>query len=411
MNAANGESPACPWPFDRDPAKPLEPPPELLALRSPGCPAKVQLWDSSPAWVATTYEDVQTALLDSNLSSDTSRHGFPHVSSTAASIRGNQRSFVRLDDPEHAHHRSMVAADFILPRVKEMHAAIGDIVRDSLDRLATLPQPVDLVTEFAARVPSRVMLDLLDLPVEDGDFFQERMDTWNSLSSTPEVSQQASKDVFDYLYGIVAARTGGDRDDIISRLIRDQVQSEQLTVDQLVGMLHILLVGGYDTTANMIALGTIVLTERRDQLDRLVANPGLWPAAVEELLRYLSVTHHAAYRIAKGETMIGRQSIDAGDAVIAPITLANWDPKMFADPEVVDFDRNARQHLAFGFGIHQCLGQALARAELRIVFHLLFERYPDLAVIGSVTDHQYKNAMIYGVERLPVVVNPTGGEV
>lgn len=167
-------------------------------------------------------------------------------------------------------------------------------------------------------------------------------------------------------------------------------------------MLHLLLVGGFDTTANMIALGVLTFLEHPDQIKLLVEEPDLVPKAVEELLRFLSVAHHVAFRQAAGDLEIAGTCIHAGDSVIAPVIAANHDPERFPDPGTFDITRDARGHLAFGYGVHQCLGQALARVELQAVFAKLFQRFPTMKLACSIDDLRFKNALIYGIEELPV---------
>jgi cytochrome P450 len=195
-----------------------------------------------------------------------------------------------------------------------------------------------------------------------------------------------------------AGRSG----DIVSGLIRDHVLAGQLTRKELTHMLHLLLVGGFDTTANMIALGTITLLRHPDQLAELREDSSLVPGAVEELLRYLTVAHHVAFRLATDEIEIGGHCVHAGEGVIAPLAAANRDPEVFPDPDRFDIHRDARRHVAFGFGIHQCLGQHLARIELNVVFERLPRRFPGLALAVADDELRFKNSMIYGVEALPV---------
>jgi cytochrome P450 len=390
------------WPFARDARCPLDPPPELKELRET-CPvARVGMYDGSTAVLLTRHADIKAALSTGSASADTNRPGFPHASETARAIRTGQRVFARMDAPVHTEHRRMVSRDFLVPQVKLKRPQIEMLVDELLDRFAALPRPVDLVAEFANHAPSRVIIEILDLPVDDSEFFRDRLEVWHSLSSTPEQSTQAKADLTAYLADAVETRRGSDRTDLLSRLVREQLETGHLDLDQLLQILHVLLVGGYETTANMIALGTIVLLEHPDQLAELKADPTLWPNAVEELLRYLTVAQQAAYRLAMDDIELPDGDLHAGDAVIAPVMAANRDPDVFDRPDELDIHRDARAHLAFGYGTHQCLGQALARAELQIVFEKLFARLPDLALAGSAADIPYKNSMVYGADSVVV---------
>jgi cytochrome P450 len=275
------------------------------------------------------------------------------------------------------------------------------MVENMLDRLETLAQPVDLVAEFANQVPSSVIVELLGLPLSDSSFFQDRLEVWHSLSSTPEQSAQAKQDLTDYLADVIAIRWESPGTDLISRLVTEQLAIGRLSEDELLQILHVLLVGGYETTANMIALGTILLLEHPSQLAELKADPSLWPNAIEELLRYLTVAHQATYRLATDEVTVPSGVVQRGAAIIAPLMAANRDPAVFENPDTLDIHRDSRGHLAFGFGAHQCLGQALARVELQVVFPRLFERMPNLRLAAG-NDIRYKNSMVYGAESVLV---------
>jgi cytochrome P450 len=217
------------------------------------------------------------------------------------------------------------------------------------------------------------------------------------------VASQANQDILDYFSEVVDERFDKPGDDLISRMITNQVKAGKLGKDELLHILQLLLVGGFDTTANMIALGTLTLLNHPDQLALLRDDPSLVNSAVEELLRYLSVAHQVAFRLATDDIELGAQCIHAGEGVIAPIAAANRDPEVFADPDKFDITRDARRHVAFGFGLHQCLGQPLARIELQVVFSKLFVRFPHLRLAGNADDLAFRNSIIYGVAELPVI--------
>jgi cytochrome P450 len=390
------------WPFDRDLRCPLDPPPVLKEIREQ-CPlAPVQMYDGSTATLLTKHADIRAALSADGVSADTNRPGFPHASETARSIRMGQRVFARMDAPTHTEHRRMVNRDFLMPHVRQLKPRLEEIVDQTLDRFEMLSRPADLVAEFANKVPSRVIVELLGLAVADSGFFQDRLEVWHSLLSTPTESAQAKVDLTEYLADVIAERRQDPGRDLISRLVVEQLLMGKLTEDELLQILHVLLVGGYETTANMIALGTIVLLEHPDQLATLKEDPSLWPNAVEELLRYLSVAHQATYRLALDDVKVPSGYVHRGEAIIAPVMAANRDPAVFEKPDTLDIHRDSRAHLAFGFGVHQCLGQSLARVELQVVFPRLFERLPELGLAASPNDIRYKSSMVYGAESVSV---------
>lgn len=390
------------WPFPRKDHCPLDPPPDY-ADRRLKCPVgRVSLWDGSRPWLVTRYRDARQVLAEPRLSSDTTRDGFPQASDTALAQRREQRSLPRLDPPQHTRHRRMLMKFFSVPQVDTLLPYFEDLATRLLDGMEESGAPCDLVKALARPMPANVICKLLDLPQEDSGFFQERVIAELNLDNTPEVATQAGADVLEYFGRLIEVRSTNPHDDIVSQLARDRLHTGELTRDELIHMLHLLVVGGFDTTANMIALGTITFLRHPDQLAEVRAQPDLIPQAVEELLRYLSVVHHAATRLALADFEFAGHQVRAGEGVIAPVPAANRDPEVFPDPDTFDIHRDARRHIAFGFGIHQCLGQTLARAELRVVFRLLFERFPTLRLSVTYDDLRFKNAMVYGVESLPV---------
>jgi cytochrome P450 len=388
------------YPFTRE--SPLSPPVELAEVRETEPVSRVELWDGTTAWLATRYEDVRKVLADPEISSDTTRPGFPQASETAVEFRKGQRVFVRMDAPKHDVHRLMLTADFTVRHVREYRPYLDDMIDELFDEMEQAGSPVDLVDAFALVVPSRVITRILDLPPEHSEFFLDRVKTSMSLDSTPNETAQSGRDTLDYFARVISERADGDGEDLISRLVRERVATGQLTSEELQHMLHLILVGGFDTTANMIALGTLLFLQNPDQIELLRRSPDLLPNAVEELLRYLTVAHHVAYRQAKGTTEIAGRKVVVGEAVVAPLMAANHDPEAFQSPERFDIARDARGHIAFGYGIHQCLGQALARVELQAVFGKLFDRFPHLALATDPASLRFRNSIIYGVEELPV---------
>jgi cytochrome P450 len=392
------------WPFER--TCPLDPPPELARLREEDPVTQVTLWDDSQAWLATRYEDIRALLGNAaKLSSDTSKDGFPQSSATAVAQRGGQKNLARMDPPKHDQHRLMLTADFMVKHVRLLGPYLDELLERcfvDMDEVKQRDGSVDLVQVLAQPVPANVIVKLLDLPPERSDFFLDRVNRWMSLDSTPEESNRAAADALDYFDELIGERIAGTGDDLVSRLIANHLLTGEMTRPELQHMLHLLLVGGFDTTANMIALGTLTFLLNPEQLAQVRDDPSLVPGAVEELLRYLSVAHHVGFRLATDEVEVRGKCIRSGDGVVAPIMAANRDPRVFADPDKFDVHRDARGHLAFGFGVHQCLGQALARVELQAVFSCLFQRYPTLQLAVDFEELVFRNSLIYGVESLPV---------
>jgi cytochrome P450 len=396
------DEPTLRWPFER--TKSLLPPQELSTARSSDQLLRVGLWNGKAAWLATKYQDIRALLSDERLSSDVAKPGFPSSTPAAAASRQSQRSLVRMDSPDHDKHRKILAGPELTVRsVRKLCPIIDEIVDDALTGMENGPRPVDFVTAVARPIPARVITHLLAIPAQDIGYFFERALLWTSLDERPNAVQRAGAEVLDYCGKLIDDRSAHLGEDLLSRLIRDHLNTGNLTYAEVQHMLHTLILGGFDTTANMIALGTLLFLKNPDQRDKLMAQPELIENAVEELLRFLSVAHHVALRMAAADIEIDGTCIHAGDGVIAPIAAANHDPVRFECPEVFDIGRsNAHSHLAFGYGKHQCLGQSLARLELRAVFPAIFRRFPTLKPAVPLEDLQFRDSLIFSVRELQV---------
>ncbi|WP_033296212.1 cytochrome P450 [Amycolatopsis jejuensis] len=259
--------------------------------------------------------------------------------------------------------------------------------------------PVDLVEAFARPIPTLVICELLGAPYERRDEFHRHTSVMFGNDVPMDDRLAATQSVVGFIAEQVEAKRANPGDDLLSDLIHADV----LTAQELANIGMMLLVAGFETTRNMIALGTFALLENPEQLAKLRADPELVPNAVEELMRYLSVIHIGPIRTALEDIEIGGVTIKAGDGITFSIAVANRDPEKFPDPEVLDITRKATGQIGFGHGVHQCLGQQLARVEMRVALSELFNRFPDLrlAVPSSEIDVP-ENASIYGPVRLPV---------
>ncbi|WP_406256367.1 cytochrome P450 [Streptomyces chartreusis] len=390
------------FPMPRQSRCPFDPPPALNDLQQEGPLAKVRLWDGSESWLVTRYAEQRALLGDPRVSADTDRPGYPTKASPEAGE--GKLSFIMMDDPEHARLRRMVTAPFAVKKVEALRPAVQRIVDGLIDDMLAGPAPVDLVDAFALPIPSLVICELLGVPYEEHDFFQEHTRTMVRTTAAPEERGAASREVAGYLAGVVGKRIAEPKDDLLSS-IAGRVTAGELTHQQATEMALLLLIAGHETTANMIALGTLALLQHPDQLALLRESddPGLVASAVEELLRYLHITHLGRRRAVTEDIEIAGQVIKAGEGVIMVNEIGNRDPEVFADPDRLDITRDARRHVAFGFGVHQCLGQPLARMELQVVYGTLYKRIPTLRLAGDLRDVRFKtDAFIYGVHELPV---------
>ncbi|MFJ8111748.1 cytochrome P450 [Streptomyces sp. NPDC096132] len=390
------------FPMPRAARCPFDPPPALRELQERAPLTKVRLWDGTEPWLVTRYAEQRAILGDPRVSADTDSPGYPTKAGPEAGE--GKLSFIMMDDPEHARLRRMVTAPFAIKKVEALRPAVQRIVDDLIDGLLAGPKPVDLVEEFALPIPSLVICELLGVPYDDHAFFQDNTKTMVHRDATPEQRGRASREVAAYLAGLIGKRLADPCDDLLSS-IAARVTAGEIDHQQATEMALLLLIAGHETTANMIALGTLALLQHPDQLALLrdTDDPGLVSSAVEELLRYLHITHLGRRRAVTEDIEIAGQVIKAGEGVIMANEIANRDPEVFPDPDRLDLTRDARRHVAFGFGVHQCLGQPLARMELQVVYGTLYRRIPTLKLVGSVDDVRFKHdAFIYGVHSLPV---------
>jgi cytochrome P450 len=300
----------------------------------------------------------------------------------------------------------MVTARFTIKRVEALRPAIQRIVDGLIDEMLAGPKPVDLVQAFALPVPSLVICELLGVPYADHDFFQANSRVIVNRDSSPEAARAANGTLHGYLELLVEEKLADPGDDLLSRLAIEHVKTGELTPQEAANMGVLLLIAGHETTANMIALGTLALLEHPDQLAALrdADDPKLVAGAVEELLRYLTIVHFGLRRVALADIEISDQVIRAGDGVIMATVAGNRDEHAFAAPDRLDLHRDARRHVAFGFGVHQCLGQPLARVELQVVYGTLYRRIPGLRRAVDLEQIPFKNdGLVYGVYELPVM--------
>jgi cytochrome P450 len=393
------------FPMPRAAGCPFAPPPAMMKLHAEEPVSRVRLWDGSVHWLVTRYEDQRALYSDPRLSVDTTRPGFPYLNEafreTAAK---NPPSFLNMDDPDHARIRRMVTGAFAVKRIEAMRPAVQRMTDDLIDEMLAGPKPVDLVEALTLPLPSLVICELLGVPYEDHDFFQANSKVGLRRDVTAEAVRAAFGEIYQYLSGRIDAKLADPADDMLSELA-SRVRAGDLTHHDAT-MLGVLLLGaGHETSANMLALGILAFLEHPDQLSvvRDTDDPMVLASAADEMLRYLTVVHNGQRRLALEDLEVGGQSIRAGEGVIMPGATGNWQADVFPDPERLDVRRDARRHMAFGFGIHQCLGQPLARLELQVVYRTVFRRIPTLRRATDLDKIPFKDdGIVYGVYELPV---------
>ncbi|MFI9330407.1 cytochrome P450 [Kitasatospora sp. NPDC052868] len=393
-------TPVLPLPARHSGGCPFGPPPEYSEAAATGPVTRAELPDGDLCWLVTGFAEVRTVLSDRRFSADIRHPAFPLLVAGARGLITDNPDFLRLDDPEHARQRRMITGEFLVKRVEALRPEIQRIVDEVLDRMTAGRTMADLVTDFALPVPSLVICLLLGVPYEDHDRFQSLSRTMLSQESTVEQLREAQEEVRAYLRDLTARKRAQPEDDVLSRL----AARDDLTPDDVAGTAVLLLIAGHETTANMISLSTALLLEHPEQIPGL-ADPATLPGAVEELLRLLTIVHTGLPRVALEDVELGGVTVRAGEGVIAMLSTANRDEAVFGGAghratDELDLDRDARRHLAFGFGVHQCLGQPLARAELQIALETLFRRLPGLRLAG---EREFRtDSFIYGMRSLPV---------
>ncbi|SOB85571.1 cytochrome P450 [Streptomyces sp. 1331.2] len=378
---------------------PFDPPPAYRQAQQDEPVSRVTLWDGTPTWLVTRHEEVKAVLGDARFSSDSTRAGFPFVSAGTRQLSTGQPTFIRMDDPEHARLRRMLTGEFMIKKVEALRPEIQRIADDLLDRMTAGRTSGDLLREFALPLPSLVICLLLGVPYQDHDFFQECSRVLLRRDSSAEEVEAAQRRLADYLVGLTDSKRTDPDDGILSRLVaRGELDSREIGA-----MGRLLLVAGHETTANMTALSVLALLRNPDQLAHLRAHPESVAGAVEELLRYLTIVHSGLTRVATEDVTVAGVRIGAGEGVICMVNTANRDEQEFPDGDALDLTRDARRHLAFGFGVHQCLGQPLARLELQIALNTVLRRLPELRLAVPFESIRYRGEMlVYGVHELPV---------
>ncbi|KJE20407.1 cytochrome P450 [Frankia torreyi] len=358
-----------------------------------------------PAHLVSRYDDVREVLSDSARFSTADRRALtppdaagPTEEEYARARVGNLLSY---DPPEHTRLRRMLTPEFTMRRMRALEPRIVDIVNAALDDVERAGKPADLVSTFALPVPSLVICELLGVPYADRADFQRRTADQLDASQPPQrrlALQQASR---AYMATLVERARRDPGEDILGMLVREH--GDDVSAEELVGIASLLLLAGHETTANMLGLGTLALLRHPDQLARVRDDPASVEPAVEELLRWLSIVHAGIPRTATTEVTIAGSTIAAGEHVVLALPGANRDPALVDDPDHLDITREPTGHVAFGHGLHHCLGAPLARLELRIAYPSLLRRFPGLALAVPYEQIAFRPySVIHGLQALPV---------
>jgi pentalenic acid synthase len=371
-SAATRIQPSVAFPQDR--TCPYHPPAAYAPLREGRPLSRISLFDGRGVWVVTGHAVARELLADPRLSSDRTLPAFPAVTERFAASRNRRVALLGVDDPEHHVQRRMLVPSFTLKRIGALRPGIQETVDRLLDRMAEQGPLAELVNDFALPVPSMVICALLGVPYGDHDFFEAQ--SRRLLRGPAAADIEEARDQLDAYFDSL--------------------------IEELIALATILLVAGHETTANMISLGTFTLLRHPEQLAELRAEPALMPAAVEELLRFLSIAD-GLLRVATEDIEVAGTTIREDEGVVFSTSVINRDEHAFPEPDALDWRRSARHHVAFGFGVHQCLGQNLARAEMEIALLSLFDRFPGLRLAAPADAIAFKPGdTIQGMLELPV---------
>ena len=404
--------PAIPMPRTR--ACPYAPPEEYRTLREQRPVSRLAMPDGSEGWLLTRYADIRMMLSDPRFSSKNrlSSAQVRVLTPELAEQMNRRASLVGMDPPEHSRLRRLLTRQFSARRMGLLTPWIEQVVAEHLDAMQAAGSPADLVSAFALPVPSLVICELLGVPYADRTDFQRRTQTFVSLAADPASAARASAEIGEYLRRLVQLKRAHPADDLLSGLARPADPATELTDDELTDLGALLLIAGHETTANMIGLGTFLLLQRPAEFAALRGGAEVVERAVEELLRYLSVLQFGLIRRPVEDVRVGDQVIRAGEMVVGSVLAANHDPEQFPQPERLDLEREPTPHLAFGYGMHQCVGQQLARVEMRIAFAALAHRFPTLRLAVPAEQVPMRHDMlVYGVHKLPVAWDATSTPV
>ncbi|GAA4991233.1 cytochrome P450 family protein [Actinopolymorpha pittospori] len=388
-----------------------DPQPVYAQLRKEGPVRRVTLPHGWEVWIVTKYDEARAALADPRLLKDgrkLDQYLDPELlgdqSVFAEALRAHMLSS---DPPDHTRLRKLVMKAFTSRRVEALRPRIEAITDELLEEMAanapTDGTPVDLINSFAFPLPMTVICELLGVPFEDRDDFR----TWSTVvvadNPTEEEIRSASYAMAGYLSQLIARKRAEPEDDLLTGLVQAREDDDRFDENELIAMTFLLLVAGHETTVNLIGNGVVALLRDPDQLTRLRSDLSLVPGAVEEMLRFDGPVNLATLRFASETVQIGDVEIAPGEIVLVSLGSANHDPGRFDDADRLDVGRAAQGHLAFGHGIHYCVGAPLARLEGEIAFRKLLTRFPGLALGGEPEQLRWReSSLIRGLERLPV---------
>ncbi|HSV83237.1 MAG TPA: cytochrome P450 [Ramlibacter sp.] len=393
------------FPPPRDLRCPFDPPPELVRRLKEEPVSRMRIWDGSEPWLVTRYEHGRAVLTDERFSADPRNPGFPEKNVAYAMTLGKDRTIRAIDNPEHDIQKRMMVRDFTVKRVEEIRPYVQTLVDQEIDRMLRVGPVIDLIPGLAVTLPTMVICELLGVPYEEREFFGGRA---KAILAAPTASeaQAAGDELNQFIERFIDLKLASPGNDLLSRLVHEQMVPGHLERSVVVSLGRLMLAAGHDTTAGMIGLSTLVLlrdpvaaAQMREATEKkFIVN------AVDEMFRYLGTTHAGRRRVAVADVEVGGKLIRAGEGVIVLNNLMDRDESVFPDGAKLDLTRdNARANVAFGYGIHQCPGQLLARMELQVVHSTLWRRMPTLRLAVPPEELRFfEGGSNFEVESLPV---------
>jgi cytochrome P450 len=390
-----------------------DPFPVFAEVRELGAVHKVMLADGHHAWLVVRYDEARAALNDPRLSKDMHAAFATGADLVAEGLPGPAfaRHMLSVDPPDHTRLRRLVSAAFSPRRVDRLRPRVQTIVDDLLEELAVQGPDgrVDLVAAFAFPLPFTVICELLGVPDPERASLGQGLTALLVPTSTPAQyarAKEASDSVVAMLGALVQAKQDMPGDDLVSGLISARDGDERLDSQELLSTIFQLIVAGHDTTTSLIGNSVVALLRNPAQLAQLRSDPSKIAAAVEEFLRYDPPVPHSTFRYAIEPVKIGDVTIPVGAQVIISLAAANRDARRYASPQLLDIDRAEARHLAFGHGIHHCLGAVLARMEGQLALGSLLRRFPQLRLAVPVDDLHWGHGdglVLRGLSELPVI--------
>ncbi|NDJ59545.1 MAG: cytochrome P450, partial [Chloroflexi bacterium] len=363
------------------------------------------------AYFITRYHDAMTVLKDPRFINDARKlpgwNDWTKKWYVPTPLKTFVDSMALADEPDHTRLRSLVHKAFTPSRVQQLAGDIERIANELLDAAAS-KREIDFMADYALPLPLTVIADMMGVPQPDRTKFRRWMSNTiadispnDRLKLIPKMLNALGLN--GLLKRLVEDRRRNPRDDLTTALVQAEEAGDRLSEDELIAMLFLILFAGHETTVNLIGSGTLALLQHPDQFAQLKANPDLMDSAIEELLRYTNPVQHIAYRYALEAVTLGDIEIPQYGTALVGIGAANRDETVFENPEVLNITRHPNPHVAFGFGIHYCLGAPLARLEAKIAFSTLFERFPNLQLAAPADQLQWRGApSLRGLVSLPV---------